>query len=129
MYIVWKPALVLLVAGSVLLPSLGCMTGTNIRSDDVRIEEVDITKVVDGDYRGEATDGPVKVVVIVEVKEGRIVSIVLEHHRTLMGKPAERIPEDVIRAQSLKVDTVSGATVSSRAILKAIADALNQHTS
>lgn len=129
MHIVWKTALVLLVAGSVLLPSLGCMTGTNIRSDDVRIEEVDITKVVDGDYRGEATDGPVKVVVIVEVKEGRIVSIVLEHHRTLMGKPAERIPEDVIRAQSLKVDTVSGATVSSRAILKAISSALKQYAS
>jgi urocanate reductase len=45
----------------------------------------------------------------------------------MKGKPAERIPKDVIRAQSLNVDTVSGATISSRAILAAIADALSRH--
>lgn len=123
---VLRVAAVLLAFGFLIHFMLGCRTRADIRSADVRVEAVDISQVPEGNYRGEATDGPVKAVVVVEVKEGRIVSIVLEHHWTMMGKPAERIPDDVIRTQSLQVDTVSGATVSSRAILKAIANALTQ---
>jgi uncharacterized protein with FMN-binding domain len=123
---VLRVAAVLLAFGFLILFICGCRSRADIRSADVRVETVDISQVPDGDYWGEATDGPVKAVVVVEVKEGRIVSIVLEHHWTMMGKPAERIPDDVIRAQSLRVDTVSGATISSRAILKAIANALTQ---
>ncbi len=119
-------ASVLFVLACLLVSAAGCRSKANIRTDELYEQDVDIAKIPDGDYRGEATDGPVKAVVIVEVKNGRIRSIVLEHHRMMMGKPAERIPEDVIRAQSLKVDTVSGATISSRAILTAIADALSQ---
>ncbi len=37
-----------------------------------------------------------------------------------MGQPAEAIIEDVVEDQSLDVDSVSGATYSSRVILKAI---------
>ncbi|MBN2322385.1 MAG: FMN-binding protein [Spirochaetes bacterium] len=105
----------------------GCRSTADIRTDERYERDIEITKIPDGDYRGEATDGPVKAVVIVEVKNGKIRSIVLEHHRMMKGKPAERIPQDVIRAQSLNVDTVSGATISSRAILAAIADALSRH--
>jgi uncharacterized protein with FMN-binding domain len=119
-------ASVLFMLACLLASAVGCTSKANIKTEKRSVQDIDISKIPDGDYRGEATDGPVKAVVIVEVKNGRIRSIVLEHHRMMMGKPAERIPEDVIRAQSLKVDTVSGATISSRAILAAIADALSQ---
>jgi uncharacterized protein with FMN-binding domain len=40
------------------------------------------------------------------------------------GKPAEVIPQKVMDAQSLQVDTISGVTSSSKVILKAIEKAL-----
>jgi len=43
---------------------------------------------------------------------------ILEHDNGKGGK-AEKIVDDVIKAQSLNVDVVSGATVSSKVILKA----------
>jgi uncharacterized protein with FMN-binding domain len=54
----------------------------------------------------------------------RIESVKILKHRTFKGKPAERIVDSVIADQSLEVDTVSGATMSSECILEAIAAAL-----
>jgi uncharacterized protein with FMN-binding domain len=45
-------------------------------------------------------------------------------HVNGQGKPAEVITEKVIETQSLQVDVVSGATYSSKVILKAIENAL-----
>jgi len=42
----------------------------------------------------------------------------------MKGKPAEAIVDSVVAAQSLQVDIVSGATLSSKCILKAIEVAL-----
>ncbi len=39
---------------------------------------------------------------------------------------AEKIPDKVLEEQSLQVDIVSGATFSSKVILKAVEDALNK---
>ena len=41
-----------------------------------------------------------------------------------MGNKAETIVDDVVDKQTLDVDTVSGATVSSKVILKSIENAL-----
>jgi uncharacterized protein with FMN-binding domain len=48
----------------------------------------------------------------------------LQNQKESQGQGAEIIPEKVIEAQSLKVDSVSGATYSSKVILKAIQDAI-----
>ena len=60
----------------------------------------------------------------VTVKNHAITDIDLLKHQNGQGKPAEVITERVLAAQSLKVDTVSGATMSSKVILLAIEDAL-----
>lgn len=49
----------------------------------------------------------------------------LEHQNGL-GKKAGIINKSVIDNQTLKVDSVSGATVSSKVILKAIENALSK---
>lgn len=41
-----------------------------------------------------------------------------------IGKPAEAIVEDIVENQSIEVDAVSGATNSSRVIMKACENAL-----
>ncbi len=77
--------------------------------------------VRDGSYQGSATNGPVKAVVQVDVENGRIARIDILKHRTMLGGPAEEIiPAKIIEKQSTNVDAVSGATMSSDAIMNAV---------
>jgi uncharacterized protein with FMN-binding domain len=52
--------------------------------------------------------------------------IQLVKHRNGQGSWAEAMLTKVVDAQSLDVDTVTGATLSSKVILRAIAKALGQ---
>jgi uncharacterized protein with FMN-binding domain len=81
----------------------------------------------DGIYDGEARDGPVKVRAKVTIQNQRISDIELLEHRTWKGKAAENIiPAKIIAEQTTKVDAVSGATVSSRAIMNAVEAAVRK---
>ncbi len=88
------------------------------------IQEVDLTVLSDGFYTGTYSVFPIDVVVSVEVKAQKIVNITLDKHVNGQGKPAEVIIDSVISQQSLDVDTISGATYSSKVILIAIEKAL-----
>jgi uncharacterized protein with FMN-binding domain len=92
--------------------------------DKVVVGEVDVASVPNGSYRGTCDVGAVVATVEVEVASGRITTITLLRHDNGQGKAAESITGKVIEAQSLKVDAISGATYSSRVILKAIENAL-----
>jgi len=83
-------------------------------------------RLVDGVYRGSAKNGPVKVVVDVTVKDRRIADIKLVKHRTWKGRAAETVPNLIIKQQSTKVDAVTGATVSSCAIMNAVHNAVEK---
>ena len=52
------------------------------------------------------------------------ITVCLIHNKTERGQKAEQVTQEVISSQSLKVDIVSGATNSSKVILKAIENAL-----
>jgi len=86
----------------------------------------DVSSVADGVYEGKAFLLPVSVRVRATVSSGRIASVELLKHFNGQGKPAEAVIEDVIAAQSLGVDVVSGATHSSLTILAAVEDALTK---
>jgi uncharacterized protein with FMN-binding domain len=88
------------------------------------INNPELNLVADGIYRGEAKVGPVRVTLDVTLQRGVIQNINLIQHFNGLGKKAEVIIPRVIEAQSLEVDVVSGATASSKAILKAIETAL-----
>lgn len=82
-----------------------------------------------GTYTAEATgnNGPVKVEVT--VNEDSIVSVeVVEHAETagICDTPIATIPGAIVEAQSVAVDTISGATNTSKAIIGAVTDALTQ---
>lgn len=86
-------------------------------------------QLTNGVYRGTATDGPVKAIVDVTINEQKIIHIKLIKHRNMLGSAAEGpIPERIIRQQSTHVDTVSGASASSRAIMNAVEDAVRKAT-
>lgn len=88
------------------------------------IPDVNLSEISDGVYEGSYSVFPVSVKVDVVVENNTIKSIDLIEHNNGKGSAAEAIPGIVVEAQSLEVDAVSGATCSSKAILKAINDAL-----
>lgn len=91
---------------------------------DIVIEEPDLSALADGVYHGSFDAILVAADVSVEVKDKKIKDIVINKHKTERGQKAEVITKEVLSAQSLKVDTISGATNSSKVILKAIDNAL-----
>jgi uncharacterized protein with FMN-binding domain len=88
--------------------------------------DIDLSRLQDGTYQGESKHWPVAAKVEVRVQEKRITDIVILRHREGRGESAERITGDIIAAQSLDVDIVSGATVSSRTIIEAVEAALRK---
>ncbi|MDF2987081.1 MAG: hypothetical protein K0R50_2591 [Eubacterium sp.] len=91
---------------------------------DIKIENVDLSTVPDGIYVGNSEVLWIAAQVKVIVKDHKIVSIDLINHKNERGAEAEVIPGKVVEAQSLQVDTISGATNSSKVILDAIENAL-----
>lgn len=104
--------------------------GANIYSKktiaNINVQTTDINGIMDGVYMGNYEVSPVKVSVQVTVHSEKIVDIVILDHKNGLGKKAESIIQNIIEQQSLEVDTVSGATMSSIAILKAIENALEK---
>lgn len=94
------------------------------------INEVDFSKLEDGTYVGEYSGGMYKWrtnKVQVTVTSGKVIKIKILYNKE--NRPAEftnKLYDNVIQSQSLKVDTISGATLTSKAYLKAIENALSQ---
>lgn len=90
----------------------------------MEIKDVDLSEVKDGTFTGYYQVLPVDAKVEVTVENHVIKNIKLVEHGNGKGQAAEVIPQMVVEAQSLEVESVSGATYSSRVILKAIEKAL-----
>lgn len=115
----------------VLLISIGFITykiiDNNLKNLLTReIESINITEIDDGIYQGKYEVFPVSVELNVEVKDHQIIEIDILKHDNGQGKPAELIINSVIEQNSIDVDVISGASYSSRTILQAISNALNQ---
>ena len=85
----------------------------------------------DGTFTGSAAGMGGAVNVTVTVEGGKIVSVEVGEHSETPGisDPAiEQIPAAIVEAQSADVEGVSGATVTSEAIKKAVAAALSGET-
>lgn len=92
----------------------------------IEIGTVNLDNVKDGEYKGSCNVDFIEAEVLVKVKAHKIDKIDILKHKNGKGKPAEAIVDKVIDKQSLQVDAISGATNSSKVILKAIEDALNK---
>ncbi len=91
----------------------------------VEIGDIDLSKVKDGTYEGSYDARIISAAVSVTVKGGKITNVRLLEHKNDRGGPAEAIVDNILKEQSLDVDVVSGATNSSKTILKAVENALN----
>lgn len=94
----------------------------NVRNISVSMPA--LSDVQDGDYIGEYLITPIRVKVEVSVRNHQITNITILRHDNGLGSPAESIVNDIVSKQSLNVDAISGATVSSKCILKAVENAI-----
>jgi uncharacterized protein with FMN-binding domain len=90
------------------------------------ISDIDLSKVKDGAYIGECDAKLVEAKTKVTVENGKIINLELLEHKNERGKDAEGILSKVISEQSLDVDVISGATNSSKVILKSIENAFKE---
>lgn len=84
----------------------------------------------DGTYTGKSVGhNGGDLVVEVTIVDGKIANVEIIEHTESDGisDPAiDGIPQEIVESNSTDVDLVSGATVSSKAIIKAVNDALKQ---
>lgn len=89
------------------------------------INEVDLSNVSDGVYKGAFYKNRWNYDVEINVKDHQIVSI--KNTNKLPGPNQQRLVDEAIRAmiakQSIKIDVVSGATVNTKAFQKAVENA------
>lgn len=85
---------------------------------------VSLEDVADGTYEGTAETPLVKVTVEVTVVNHTLKDIQLLRHENGKGTPAEAMLPEMLRQNTSEVDTVSGATMSGKAICAAVRDAL-----
>ncbi len=110
--------LFLFIAGKIMI-------GNMVRNvQNISVSMPDLSNVQDGNYIGEYSIAPVHVKVEVSVSNHQITNITILQHDNGLGSTAESIINDVVEEQSLGIDAVSGATVSSKCILKAVENAI-----
>ncbi len=112
-----------------VLVSMTLFTGCGIMSKieetkNLEINTPDLKKIKDGSYEGSYDGGPVKVVLDVRMENHVIKEVILKKHECGKGEAAESLVDSIVQAQSLNIDAITGATVSSKAILKAAENAL-----
>lgn len=113
----------LLIGSAIFIIFQQTMSSVN----EVFAEEFDLSHIADGTYIGEYTMiSLVHVEVEVTVSNHSIEGITILQHENGLGGKAESITGNIIEKQSLEVDAVSGATVSSKTIIKAVENALLQ---
>jgi uncharacterized protein with FMN-binding domain len=93
---------------------------------NAEIKDIDLGKVADGRYAGEFSYSRTNCKVEVIVRDHRIEGInVLENGTSAYAKKAEGVISRVIEQNKTNVDVVSGATTTSKALLKAVEAALS----
>jgi len=95
--------------------------------DKLMLEEVktiNMSEFEDGNYFGSYDAGLVKVEVEVILESNKIKEIILIKHTNGKGEKGEAVIDNIISNQSLQVDTIASATISSKAIIKAVEHAL-----
>lgn len=96
-------------------------------SDDNEDSANESVEYNDGTYEGTADGHNDPITVEVTVENGEIANVVITDHAETEGlaDPAfEEVPAEIMETNTTDVDTVSGATVTSKAIISAVENAL-----
>ena len=118
-----KKVLATMLALTIVLGATGCSKSDNTTADNTAA----VFKAGEYTAASEGKNGAVNVTV--KFDDSKIVSVEVGEHAETAGlaDPAiESIPTAIVDGQTLKVDVVSGATVTSEAIIAAVEDCITQ---
>jgi len=87
---------------------------------------LDIQALKDGTYRGTSLGYVKDVVATVKLAGGKIADIRLQHEEKIDLGATKSVPKQILERQGLDVDAVTGATVTTQAIVEAVYRALQQ---
>ncbi len=105
----------------------GCTSAEVTATRQLPIARIDLAQAHDGSYDGEYTYGRFTYKVEVVILDHRIVTVrILGNRNTRHALLAEGIVDRILQAQRNDVDAVSGATTTSKALLKATENALTR---
>ena len=96
------------------------------------VESIDVSLLKDGNYFGEYENGRWQYHVEVTVCDGEIKEIRVLNTKTgpfemkMYDDVNTELIQRIVQNQSLQVDTITGATVNSKALLKAVENALKE---
>jgi uncharacterized protein with FMN-binding domain len=119
-----KPVLLLLCCILTALSIAGCRNLAAIKA--LEISNIPFSTVRDGQYEGYQNNVLVTAKVNVSVRAGMITDIQLLEHSHGPNHGADAIVSEVLQKQTLQVDAISGASYSSKVVLKAIELALQK---
>ena len=111
---------ILITAGGIFFLTRGLALGSKLVINDVKL-----SAVKDGAYNGEYKDGRWTNEVNLTVKDHKITSIELVKD-VLFPKPevTKELFNKVVKEQNINIDAISGSTITSKAYLKSIENAL-----
>ena len=89
-------------------------------------QQFDQLNLADGQLEGAFKQSAVSAKVKLTIENNHVKGIDLLEHTNGLGSKAETIIKTVIEQQGTDVDSISGATLSSKVILKAIENAIKQ---
>ena len=91
------------------------------------IQDIDINKISDGEYIGTFSYSNFEYKVKTIIKDHKIKDIIILQNRdTKHSKRAEGVIPEIIRQQTPDVDAVSGASTTSKALMKAVENSLRK---
>ena len=115
-----KILLVLMLVGLV-----GCASQEVLRVRQMKIQDVDMSSVMDGAHVGSYLYSGFEYRVQTVVRDHIITDIIiLDNRDTKYAKKAEEVVAEIIKEQTPNVDAVSGATTTSKALMKAVENSL-----
>jgi uncharacterized protein with FMN-binding domain len=89
------------------------------------IKDIDLNEIEDGEYSGSFSKYRWNINVKVKIKDHKITNINFFNNTDISDNFKNKLINNVIEKQKVNIDTISGATVSTKALLKAIEDALD----
>jgi len=116
--------IVLIIVAVITMLFIWMEAGQRTKMSQLVFKKIDLSKVTDGTYIGNAGTGLVNVEVKVTVIDNKITSVKLLKHDNGLGSKAEAIIGEIVESNTYEVDAVSGATTSSQTIKSAVCVAL-----
>jgi uncharacterized protein with FMN-binding domain len=116
--------IVLLIGGGFFAKYIFSVNSYQAKVKTMEVSNIDLSQIPDGTYVGDCDVEFIYAKVQVTVANGTISDVKLLEHKNERGQSAEVIVNKMIEENTIDVDSVSGATNSSRVIKKAAENAL-----